>query len=103
MDIIPLEIDRSAETEVRILWSDHKETVFTARTLRLLCTCAGCVHEITGETLLDPETVPEDIRAAGISLVGRYAVSFDWSDGHSTGIYTYENLARIREAGSPAE
>jgi ATP-binding protein involved in chromosome partitioning len=103
MDITPLEIDRSAGTEVRILWSDRKETVFAARTLRLLCTCAHCVHEVTGERLLDPETVPEDIRADGISLVGRYAVSFDWSDGHSTGIYTFENLARIREAGSRAE
>jgi ATP-binding protein involved in chromosome partitioning len=100
MDVMPLEIDRSAETEVRVLWSDGRETRFPARALRILCTCAECVSETTGERLLDPDTVPEDIRAVGIDLVGRYGVSFTWSDGHSTGIYTFEALRHYRDAAN---
>ena len=33
MDIKPLEIDRTKETEVRVLWSDGRESRFPARTL----------------------------------------------------------------------
>ena len=28
-------------------------------------------------------------------LVGRYAISLCWSDGHDTGIYTLENLRAL--------
>jgi DUF971 family protein len=27
--------------------------------------------------------------------VGRYAIQFHWSDGHSTGIYTFEHLREL--------
>jgi DUF971 family protein len=27
--------------------------------------------------------------------VGRYAIRFHWSDGHSTGIYTFEHLREL--------
>lgn len=90
--VIPLEIDRSSETEIRIRWADGHETVFPARRLRLACPCAGCVDETTGIRILDPDTVPVDVRALGARLVGRYGVEFDWSDGHRTGIYTFTGL-----------
>ena len=99
---VPLEIDRSPETEVRIAWADGHRSVFPARSLRLLCPCAECVEETTGRRILDPRTVPEDVRALAASLVGRYAVEIDWSDGHSTGIYTWEYLREIGEAGEMA-
>jgi DUF971 family protein len=86
---VPLEIDRSSETEVRIVWADGHRSEFSARSLRLLCPCAECVEETTGRRILDPRTVPADVRALSASLVGRYAVEFDWSDGHATGIYSY--------------
>ena len=91
----PVEIDRSTETEVRIRWADGHETVYPARRLRLMCPCADCVDEVSGVRTLDPETVPEDIRALAARLVGRYGVEFDWSDGHGTGIYTFETLRRF--------
>jgi len=34
-----------------------------------------------------------------VSLVGAYAIRIDWSDGHSTGIYTYEFLWEICPCG----
>jgi len=64
--------------------------LFAARALRLACPCAGCVEEMTGRPLLDPATVPDDIRPVSAALVGGYGLQVTWSDGHGTGIYTFE-------------
>jgi DUF971 family protein len=40
---------------------------------------------------------PEGIFAQRHAMVGRYAISFGWSDGHSTGIYPYEYLLEMCE------
>ena len=42
--------------------------------------------------LLDPASVPADLRAEDYLPVGRYALQFLWSDAHYTGIYTYRAL-----------
>jgi len=47
---------------------------------------------MTGEPILDEETVPKDVKPMTIELVGAYGFRVDWSDGHGTGIYTYESL-----------
>ena len=47
---------------------------------------------MTGKPLLDPATVPADIRPLSVELVGAYGLRVHWSDGHGTGIYTFENL-----------
>jgi DUF971 family protein len=35
-------------------------------------------------------------------MVGRYAISFGWSDGHSTGIYPYSYLLEMCECAECA-
>lgn len=65
---------------------------FPARALRLACPCAGCVEEMTGRPLLDPTTVSEDIRPVQLALVGTYGLRILWSDGHGTGIQTFDRL-----------
>jgi DUF971 family protein len=35
------------------------------------------------------------VRPLSIDSVGRYAIRFHWSDGHSTGIYTFEHLREL--------
>jgi ATP-binding protein involved in chromosome partitioning len=70
---------------------------FTVRDLRLACPCAQCVEETTGKILLDPETVPEDIRPEVVVTVGSYAISIGWTDGHETGIYSFDLLRSIGE------
>ena len=50
------------------------------------------LEEMTGRPLLDPATVPPDIRPLSVELVGTYGLRVSWSDGHGTGIYTFERL-----------
>jgi len=47
---------------------------------------------MTGRPLLREEDVPLDVRPVRVSLVGGYGILIEWSDGHSTGIYTFERL-----------
>jgi DUF971 family protein len=88
----PVEIRRVEDREIHVTWADGRKSVFSNKALRERCPCAGCVHELTGQRLLDPGSVRPDIRAEEIALVGRYAIRVRWSDGHSTGIYTFERL-----------
>jgi ATP-binding protein involved in chromosome partitioning len=67
---------------------------YPARELRLACPCAGCVEEMSGRPLLDPARVSPDVRPVSLALVGTYGLRVQWSDGHATGIYTFEQLRR---------
>ncbi|MBX3470043.1 MAG: DUF971 domain-containing protein [Planctomycetes bacterium] len=76
-------------------WSDGGETRIPYRRLRQACECALCVDELSGERLLDPASVAEDVGVHDCQEVGAYGLRFHWSDGHSTGIYTFEKLRRL--------
>jgi ATP-binding protein involved in chromosome partitioning len=89
---MPVEIIGLNRPDITFVWEDEHETVYPARELRLGCRCARCVEEMTGRPLLDPATVPKDVVAKAIDLVGNYAIGIVWSDGHSTGIYSYRDL-----------
>lgn len=91
---VPVAIHR-ADDAVSVTWDQEHVSVFGARDLRLACQCAVCREELTGRQLLDPGTVPADIRPLTVQLVGGYAMRIAWSDGHDTGIYTYEYLLGI--------
>jgi ATP-binding protein involved in chromosome partitioning len=89
---IPHAINRQ-DDGLKIEWDEHGHVGFyPARALRLACPCAACVEEMSGHPLLDPSSVPADIRPMSIALVGAYGLKIQWSDGHSTGIYTFERL-----------
>ncbi len=79
------EIEWPAAPQVRIAFRD----------LRLLCPCAACVDEMTGERIVNPLTVPEDVAPAAMKYSGNYALKISWSDGHDTGIYTWEYLSKL--------
>ena len=68
--------------------------LFVARALRLACPCAECVEELSGRPLLDPGQVSDTVRPLRLHLVGGYGLRVDWSDGHNTGIYTFDWLRR---------
>ena len=89
---MPTEIVGLLRSTLTITWDDGHQSVYPARALRLACRCANCIEEMSGRPLLDPATVPEQIRARQIQLVGQYAINVTWSDNHSTGIYNFERL-----------
>ncbi len=80
-----------------IIWSNGSRCIYPYRYLRLQCSCAACVEEMTGRQLLNVAAVPEDVIAVDYIEVGRYALQFLWSDGHSTGIYPFRALLRLAE------
>lgn len=88
----PKQIIEENDSTVRIVWSDGREDRLTSAALRRACPCASCVNEWTGEKMLKDENVPDEISFASMSLVGRYAINFVFSDGHSTGIFTFKTL-----------
>ena len=83
----PLEITRANAWDVRIRWSDGHDAVYPAAYLRQRCPCAICQKT-------DP---PEDagVHPFAITAVGQYAIQFDWSDGHASGVYSYDYLRGI--------
>ena len=92
MNIEPRGIKQLGPARLGISWSDGHESEYEVRNLRLLCPCASCIHEWTGESILDKRAVPLDVKPLEIKPVGRYALQFFWSDGHNTGIYSFELL-----------
>jgi len=88
------------ESRITLKWGEGREASVDNGELRANCRCANCVHEMTGERLLKREDIPPNIRAEAITSVGNYAVSIQWSDGHSSGLYSYsliKKLAGIQE------
>ena len=92
MPLIPQKIDFINPFDFRIVWSDAHESIYRGYPLRLECPCATCVHEFTREKLLNPENIPTDVHPKGFEYIGRYALMIQWSDGHSTGYYTFPHL-----------
>jgi DUF971 family protein len=86
-------------TRLTIAWADDAQASYAPRALRLACPCAGCVDEMTGLPILDPDAVSGDVHPTRIDYVGRYALRFLWSDGHSTGIYPFDYLRSLWDTG----
>jgi DUF971 family protein len=94
----PGDIQQIGES-LAIRWEDGRESFIPLRTLREQCPCAGCRGEVDimgnvyggrGERVR-----PEGFRLVRLERVGTYAVQPVWGDGHATGIYSFEYLARI--------
>lgn len=86
---------------VAIRWGDAAETFHRMDRLRSLSPSA----ETSGERdLLGRELVATDkdrdfsgVTVLGWNLVGNYAIQFRFSDGHNTGLYSYEYLREIAD------
>ncbi|NMC43632.1 MAG: P-loop NTPase [candidate division Zixibacteria bacterium] len=85
----------SGEGHLVATWKGGSPITLYARELRINCPCASCVDEDSGKRTLDPARIPLGITIDGVNRVGRYGVSFQFSDGHHTGIYSYEFLQEL--------
>ena len=55
------------------------------------------MNEWTGERVLNAASISDELEMKDLSLVGRYALNFRWSDGHETGIYSFRYLRELCE------
>jgi DUF971 family protein len=87
-------------SEVAIRWSDGAESFITFATLRANSPSA----EVKGEqdifgTKYGGEAPQSHVgvEVLGWEQVGNYALRFDFSDGHRTGLFTYPLLRQLGE------
>lgn len=84
--------------EVAIAWQDGTETYLGYEALRRACPCATCQGEpdAMGRVVRPPvDYILKSFDLVKMEIVGGYAVSFSWADGHGTGIYSFEYLRAL--------
>jgi DUF971 family protein len=111
----PLSRDAVTPQKVRVLitegkgleidWSDGHKSAWSFAWLREACPCATCIDQRTQEDRKPGEPKPKPAallpmftpppKPTGAHAVGRYALQFNWQDGHSAGIYSWEYLRRM--------
>jgi DUF971 family protein len=92
----PTEVRNDApEKRVLVTWDDGRKDAIAWSLLRGYCPCAHCQgHGAGPKKFIESKA---DLELKSIKPVGHYALQLGFSDGHSTGLYTFEYL---RELGS---
>jgi DUF971 family protein len=98
-------VKKTEGTGVEIDWRDGHQSSWSFFFLRHACPCATCHEERDADgrapgvpkpkptTLLPLYEAP--VKPLETSSVGKYALRFKWSDGHESGIYSWEYLRRV--------
>jgi DUF971 family protein len=84
--------------ELAIRWSDDTEDYFPMERLRAYSPSAENMGEqdLLGNTYGgDDRKVFPGVKVTGWQQVGGYALAFSFSDGHKTGIFSYQYLKEI--------
>ncbi|MGA3263851.1 MAG: DUF971 domain-containing protein [Terracidiphilus sp.] len=89
---------------LEIDWVDGHKSAWSFAWLREACPCATCAEErkAEGRKPGQPKPRPAAVlpmytpppKPASAHAVGRYALQFNWLDGHASGIYSWEYLRR---------
>ena len=100
----PEHIAISKSKGIKIDWKDGHHSEYGLQYLRDKCPCATC----TGAHGTPPrQPTPKDtasnpfqmyqarLKMLGVEPVGNYAIRINWSDGHNTGLYSFEHLRHI--------
>ncbi len=100
---IPTQLKKTDDRCLLITWSDEVTQRIAFRKLRDSCNCATCVEKRSQMATPQPtrslpilsaaEARPLDILK--MHPVGNYGYSIHFSDGHSTGIFTFEQLRSL--------
>ncbi len=88
----PTVVEPFSATEIKIGWNTGQSFAVPYFELRYECPCAVCVDEKTGKRVIQRQSISPDIRVLGAQVIGRYALQFNWSDRHSTGMYHFDTL-----------
>jgi DUF971 family protein len=100
----PEHIAISKSKGIQIDWKDGHHSKYALGYLRDECPCATCTgaHGTAPQKsgYSAPQATPfqmfaPTLKMLNVEQVGHYAIKIDWSDGHNTGIYSYEHLRKI--------
>lgn len=121
----PRKLDLKKDQRLRIVWDDGSEGLFPIAFLRQMCPCAACKilregrdpHQLFRPATPDemgeaePETpkkslslsvLPKNftsgedaVTVTNAELVGNYALKLEFSDGHTSGIYSWQYLREL--------
>jgi DUF971 family protein len=83
------DIELERDLELRVTYDDGVTATFPVLELRRSCPCAGCRGR--REQGLDAYS-GASISVVDAELHGNWGISISWSDGHDTGIYSWEHL-----------
>jgi DUF971 family protein len=113
----PRHLDLQKDRALTVEWQDGTVSVYPIAYLRKMSPSAE-MRELRAQMARNPLTVlpasavqssGAPLTAVGAELVGNYAVKIIFSDGHDTGIYSWEYLREIdpgpktQEAQKPQE
>ena len=96
----PEHIAISKSKGIKIDWKDGHHSDYGLMYLRDKCPCATC-SGAHGTPPRQPEAdnpfqmFKPALKMLGVEPVGNYAIRINWSDGHNTGIYSYEHFRHI--------
>ena len=101
----PEHIAISKSKGIKIDWTDGHHSEYGLVYLRQQCPCASC----TGAHGTEPQVYQPDapdpsnpfpmfkaaLKMNSVEAVGSYAIQINWSDGHNSGIYSFDHLRKI--------
>lgn len=97
-------VNKTTGSGMEIDWKDGHRSSWTFAWLREACPCAMCFQEreASGRAPGQPKAqqaallpmYQAPVRPGSAAPVGRYAISFEWNDGHASGIYSWDYLRR---------
>lgn len=100
----PEHIAISKSKGIQIDWKDGHHSRYPLAYLRDQCPCATCTGAHGTEPRKSDYSAPPaspfqmftpTLKMLHVEAVGHYAIRIEWSDGHNTGIYSYDHLRKI--------
>lgn len=101
---VDVKVHVSSGAGVDITWSDAHTSHYGFQYLREHCPCAKCREEREERQKVDARIAggstplvmfKPKITARAASTVGSYAIQIEFTDGHSTGIYSFDHFREI--------
>jgi prepilin-type processing-associated H-X9-DG protein len=87
---------------MNISWVDGHTSLYPFELLRAACPCASCrgghenMRSEADESMFEIHLGDtEQTRIRKIEAVGSYAITIEWEDGHTYGIYTWHYLRSL--------
>ena len=98
----PEHIAISKSKGIKIDWKDGHHSEYGLTYLRDKCPCAQCTgahgtppREPQAQSNSPFQMFQPALKVLAVEPVGQYAIRINWSDGHSSGIYSYDHFREI--------